>query len=397
MKNYRTLFGIVLAMGSLVFLSQCKKETEIVEKTITVTVHDTINGKAISGLATYPDYQGTTTPAAGAVVSLYLGTSATGNVVATAFADASGNYRFPYLLPGAYFIYAKYNTDNQNYKPIEGINFETDPGYAVTMGSSNITQNLSLISMGATGDAKLTIVADDTLTNPSLKYVTVESHSSCTFWVKHLDDTIGPGLTMAGGWPSPGFKLKTFVFDEANPANSYFNGYVLTSMTYTGNPGRDTVRGSCVDGFFNHDTIQNASGPASVLAQTDTAYYWANAGQVEKYGSGYLAKGTLAPVWKHQGGEIVPPKTSPCNPDTLLGYNGQLGWNKRIELPVDMFFEYQGKKKVWNSSGTTFYWYFEFEGQFTFSRTAFYMRHGLGDMVTVNPHLQIRGMSNTEY
>src|SRR3989304_4056596 len=128
-------------------------------------VHDTLFGKSITGLCTYPDFTGTVVNAPGAVISLYAGTSKTGTPVATAFADIAGNYTFPYLLPNNYFIFATYNTENQNTgKTIQGINFETNPGYAVVMASSNLTQNLSLTTIASTGNLKIAL---DTITSYS--------------------------------------------------------------------------------------------------------------------------------------------------------------------------------------------------------------------------------------
>ncbi|MBL0258351.1 MAG: hypothetical protein IPQ03_12855 [Bacteroidetes bacterium] len=73
-----------------------QKETET--QTVTVTVHDTLKGKAISGLVTYPDYTGTAAQAKGAVINLYVGSSVSGSPVATTFADANGSYSLPCLL-----------------------------------------------------------------------------------------------------------------------------------------------------------------------------------------------------------------------------------------------------------------------------------------------------------
>src|ERR1035441_4912860 len=126
MKTIRiTLFSIVAiaAFGLIFSLSKSKKETKVV----VVPVHDTLKGKSIIGNCTYPNYVGTMVPAKGAVVSLYLGTSVSGSPIAKTTADSSGNYNLPYLLPGSYYLFATYNTVNVNYKPINGINFQTNP------------------------------------------------------------------------------------------------------------------------------------------------------------------------------------------------------------------------------------------------------------------------------
>ncbi len=417
---------LVLALVGLMFpISFCKKETQTVtlhdttiktvhdtsyihiidtlniHDTITVNIHDTLRGKAISGSVTYPNNTNTQIPAKGAVIYLRQG-SATGPLGAVTFSDSLGNYTIPYLLPGTYFISGKYNTNNQNYRAINGISFATNPGYTVTLGSTNLVQNMTMVTILATGTAKLTITAADTLVDPTLKYLTVEIHSGVTFSLEHLDSNY-VGMNLGGsfpqtGDPSGGFKIVSFVFDEANPANTYFKAYVLTHTVNTDNIARDTARGGCVDNCFNHDTIKDPNtGAATVLAQTDTAYYYCTPGQVVKYGSGYLVHGTFAPVWKHQGGEIVSPKVTACTPDTVMGYNGQYGWNTRIAVPTDFYFEYQGAKKLYNATGTTFNWYFEFEGQLIFRRSTFYMKAGMGDVVTVNPHIELKGVNNKDY
>src|ERR1035437_2320708 len=146
------LFSItaIVAVGLIFSLSNCNREKEIV----VVTVHDSIKGKDITGLCTYPDYTNTMVPAKGAVLSLYTGSTATGTPVATAFADASGNYAFKYLVPGNYFIKATYNTENVNYKDmLHGINFEFYTG--ITVGTSNITLPVTLATVAAPGTLKI--------------------------------------------------------------------------------------------------------------------------------------------------------------------------------------------------------------------------------------------------
>src|SRR4029079_7470934 len=112
------------------------------------------------GVASYADYSGAIVPAKGAIAILYFGSTANpANVVAYTFADASGTYHFPYMLPGPYFIYSKYNTTNQNFRVINGINFETSPGYAITLGSVDFTQNLSLVNLSTAGTTKIALGA----------------------------------------------------------------------------------------------------------------------------------------------------------------------------------------------------------------------------------------------
>jgi len=383
-----TLIAAVAAFGLTFFLTKCKKDTIIV----VVQVHDTIKGKSITGNCTYPDYTGVQVPAPGAVISLYLGASKVGTPVATAYADASGNYSLPYLLPNNYFVWASFNNENQNNaKAIEGINFETDPGYAVVMASSDLVQNAVLDNVAPTGAYIVGAYAADTIGVVGSRMAAPESHSKTSFEVRHLDNDLEPYLTVPGGFNV--FKITSFLFDEANPANTKFRGYVLVSTLNTNEPGRDAI-GACASKALGVDTFKTGT-TINALPQSDTAYYYATAGQVEKYGKGYLAHGTLAANYKHQGGEIVAPRVTPLTPDTALGYTGP--WGVRTTKQVDMYFEYQGKKKVWNATFTTFNWYFEFEGEFTFNRKDVYIKHGLGNEVKVFTHVQLKGTNNKEY
>src|SRR5690349_9334172 len=122
MKAYKSLIMLCLVAVFGLMLSQCKKDTETVTNTVHDTthvtdsvylyIHDSASGKTISGTAMYPDYSGSQVAAKGGVVYLYVGGSKGGPIGASAVIDASGNYSLPYLLPGNYFLWASYNTDN---------------------------------------------------------------------------------------------------------------------------------------------------------------------------------------------------------------------------------------------------------------------------------------------
>lgn len=374
MNIYRILSATLLT--ALVFsLTYCKKETETEIKTVTETVHDTISGKAITGAVTYPDYAGTLVPAKGAVINLYVGSSASGSLAATTFADASGNYTLPYLLPGSYFLTAKYNTDNTNYRYVNGVNFTTDPGYAITLGTSDLVQNVELVNMAAVGTLKIAL--DTINANTSYRKVDWEIHSKLDF---AFPDHTG-GAILPGGFNV--FEVTDFVFNEADPSAIKIDGYVLLSSVNTFEPVRDALAGGCVRKTLNVDTID----ALTALPETDTARYYSVS--VEKYGDGYLCHGILRSFYKHPAGGIYPA-------DTTLGYAGP--FNTMIEKPVDMYFVYEGKTK-W-TSGANYNWAFIFEGQFKFNPKADYYINsshiGAGD-VTVNCHVQMKGATNTEY
>ncbi len=390
-----TTVAAAFAVGLIFTFTKCRKDIVVVP----VPIHDTLFGKTISGLVQYPDFGNVTQLAKGAVVSLYSGSSKSGSPVATAFADSMGSYSFPYLLPGNYFIWATYNTKNKNNPkaPIEGINFETSPGYPVTMASANLTQDIMLSNVAASGTLKISITPSDTNGSMgAIKTAPFEAHSKCEWWTEYNKDGGIGGTTIQGGFNV--FKVTKFFFDEASPANSTIEGYVLLYSINTFEPARDS---GCVPQTLQQDTYK-LNGVAKLLDPiTDTAWYRAPLGSIEKYGKGYLAHGSLEAFYKHQGGNIQAPRVTPLPPDTV-SWNG-LGpqyagpWNQRVTNSIDMYFEFQAKNKVWNAAGTTFNWFFIFEGEFTFTRQQYYVKTtSLGNTMHVTPHVQLKGANNVE-
>ncbi|OFY85081.1 MAG: hypothetical protein A3F72_04870 [Bacteroidetes bacterium RIFCSPLOWO2_12_FULL_35_15] len=381
-------------MGLVFSLSNCKREKEI----IVVNVHDTLKGKDITGLCIYPDYTNAMVPAKGAALLLYSGSSATGSAVASAFSDSLGNYSFKYLLPGTYFVTATYNTDNVNYKDfLHGINFVFD-GVVITMGSSNITQNITLATVAAPGVLKIAL--DTIIAGPSYRLVTLESHSKASWegnWAYGTTTNL-PSLGMQGGFNV--FKFTKFDFDEANPANIVINAYVQTSSINTFEPVRDALAGGCVRKTLNVDTMMVGT-VVTPLPETDTIRFYANAGEVVRYGKGYLAHGHMKGFYKHPYGQtgiggsgasdFLPADTS------YMQANDGIPYGTTIDKPVDMYFEYISKNKKW--SGTNYNWMFVFEGKFVIDiRNSFYIKTGsLRDIITVTPHVNMMGTTNREY
>lgn len=400
-----TLIALVAAVFTT-FLTQCRKDTEVV----VVPIHDTIYGKSITGLCTYPDYTGTPANAAGAVISLYIGTSTSGTFVATTTADENGNYTFPYLLANNYFLYATFNNENVNYKEIEGINFVTDPGYAVVLASSNLVQNITLTTYAATGNKKITMVVSDTVgSNGAIDYVPIDAHSQLDWSTEYsgiADLTTGlaggqAGAAFQGGFEqvNSGFFFTKFYFDQATPANTYFKAYVLLHTIKTFQPLREFL-GACVPNTLGIDSAGAAPGIA--VPKTDTAWYTVNAGSVEKYGKGYLAHGYMDAFYKSAAGEIEPPRVTACNPDTG-SWNGAgpryAGpFSQRITKQVDMYFEYQGETKAYNAAHTSFNKWAVIEGQMDWYRSDFFVKNtSVVNKIRVTPHLQFKGATNFDW
>jgi hypothetical protein len=429
MKTYKSLIMLFLVAAGAIILSQCKKDTETITNTIhdttnvTITdsvyiyIHDSAAGKTISGTAMYPDLSGTLVPAKGAVVYLHVGSTVSGPIGASAIVDASGNYSLPYLLPGSYFLYAVYNTENTNLRtPINGINFVTEPGYAVTMASSNLTQNLSLISFSPSGN--LQIALDTINANQTFRKVAFEAHSKLgfTFEDKAMNTTV------AGGFNT--FTMEKFAFDEANPANIVIQGYTLLSGINTFEPTRDAVgiSGTGTNNLPNtqatgctHMTLHNYvdsalfySNPVNttcaMLPETDTVRFVSNS--IKKYGDGYLCTGTLTGFFMHpvkgpmsgvtDGNYNYNSDTSGFAAVAGHAYNGPMT-DGAVSKTVYMYFNFE-KNKV--NTTTSFNWWFVFEGQFTFSPVNdFYIATshiGTGDC-KISVHTQFQGTTGKEY
>ena len=402
------LAAAIVAVGLIFFLTKCKKNTDVV----VVQVHDTVYGKSISGMVKYPDYSGTLVKAPGTLVYLYLGTTVSGNPVATAYADTNGNYTFPYLLPNTYYLFAKYNTAN-NYKPIEGINFETDPTdntLAVTVTNANVSKDINMGNMAPTGTKIITITAADTTGSMGVKdCLPVDGHGSLTWWTTYCGNAQtgygGTETTLEGHFGQfnsayGGCKLTKFYFDEATPANTYFKAWFALSKMSTNEPGRDGLA-NCVPKTMGIDT----SGSGATLAavpKTDTCWYEATAGQVQKYGKGYIVHGTMTAFYKSAAGEIEPPRVTACTIDSAswngFGPSYAGPFSQMISKQVDMYLEYQGTKITWNKTGTTFNKWAVFEAQVDFKRSDFYVSNtSVGNVIHATPHIQLKGGNNVNW
>ena len=385
MKTIRftlTSVAVITALGLSVFLSKCKKEPPIVVHTYT-----------ISGLCTYPDYTNTMVPAKGATLKIFAGTDP--GVVATTFSDSTGHYNFARLLPGAYIIVASYNTDNQNKMnpPIQGINFAATVN--VTLGTTNLTQNVALATFVASGALKISL--DTIAAGAAYRKVTLESHSKTPWLTQHN----GTQEALAGGFNV--FKFTKFIFDEATPANITMSCYVQTSSVNTFEPTREILGSGCVKKTLNVDTT-NIGGVIAPIAKTDTITFYANPGSVVKYGKGYLAHGHIKGFYKHNYGETGPGGSGanhylPADTTYLQAADG-VAYDQAIDKPVDMYFEYQSKiKQMAAAPSTNFNWMFTFEGKFTINIwTMFYIKGApISNTIDVTPHVTFQGTTNNPY
>jgi len=139
-------------------------------------------------------------------------------------------------------------------------------------------------------------------------------------------------------------------FDQANPANTTINAYVVLSSFNTGEPGRDSY-GKCGPGYMGvvFDTVTASPLELAPRGSTDTA--WFKSTKVVKYGDGYNVTGNL----------------------TFQGVT------KEVMMPM----RYRGTFSYEGSTSTTLR--ASFEGEFTFkAKTDFGLTSGsIADDVTV--------------
>jgi polyisoprenoid-binding protein YceI len=105
---------------------------------------------SITGTITYPNFSGSSTPAAGAVVYLVKdATEPTANYDVATITDGTGTYSFKELPSGTYFVFANYDTENTNNVGgrMVGIYF-TGEGATVELADANATQDIALTSIG---------------------------------------------------------------------------------------------------------------------------------------------------------------------------------------------------------------------------------------------------------
>ncbi|MDH5366440.1 MAG: YceI family protein [Cyclobacteriaceae bacterium] len=279
MKTIKLIFSILLVGMVGLFFTQCSEDN--VQPTVLYS---------ISGTVTYPDFSGTATSAAGATVFLQVDGDGTSTIYdMSAVADASGNYTFANLLPGSYFVWATYNTNNTNASGRYDDIIFTGAGVVVEVVATDVTQAFALASAAETGTVSFDTNLYDGTTNPNETRFD-GAHSSVVFGFPYkagTDEFIGQFT---------GFDIGV-KFDQANLSASAITATIDLTTVDTGQSGRDS-KGKCIGSTFGieydpADTLADGSfDPAAIpLDGTDLATFTSRS--IEKYGNGYLAKGDM--------------------------------------------------------------------------------------------------------
>lgn len=241
----------------------------------------------ISGTITYPDFNGTATPAGGAVVYLKMdATEATTNYDLVTVADASGNYSFVELTDGTHSVYANYNTENTNIVGrIAGAVFVSE-GALVELAGATATQDFTLTSIGQ-ADA----IAVNTYEGGDFSQDW--NHSNVDFSFPYDESN----ATYTGRFRAEEIYVD---FDPFSLGTSKIEATIDVLTVITNSPGgRDPLYGSDgnlatdVDGLFNLGCIHGYLGMENDNPASDNRYSTFVSTTIETYGDGYLATGNF--------------------------------------------------------------------------------------------------------
>ncbi len=269
----------------------------------------------LSGTVSYPNSSGTAVAAPGAFVTLLTGTSQVMQVVT----DNTGKYSIPNLAAGSYSLSASSfvlptNTGGR----LDGLNFATAADETVTMGSTSITQDLSMVNTGQTGSSIEAIDLNYTWTGSAYAnagtWTYDGTHSPITFEFPYR----GNEADFAGAFAQLSKALISF--DPANPAAGTIDVEVdMLSVNTRAAGGRDPVIqnganevGTPNNYQFNPLSVISVMGcisgtygitadgtlPSVIVNDNGDRYaqFKVLAGGIAKYGDGYVAKGNL--TWR---------------------------------------------------------------------------------------------------
>ena len=278
MKAFKLFIAVVLAGSFTFFVTQCSDDDESGPTLF-----------SISGTVTYPDFNGNSTAAAGAVAYLAQSSTQTMSYQWSAVTNSTGGYTFEGLPAGDYFLFVNYNTENDNIPEarIDGINFTSGAGFLLTIADADLTQAVALESSGQTETFSI-----DTESGPGEFDF---SHSNIDVEFPYDNEN----ATYTGRFDN--FDLD-IVFDQSNPAAATLTASVDMLSFNTSSPGgRDSYEAStdvwefgCLAGTFGVSDDQGNNPPVDGNdADETTRYATFTSTSVEAYGDGYLAKGNF--------------------------------------------------------------------------------------------------------
>ncbi|MEK6781063.1 MAG: YceI family protein [Bacteroidota bacterium] len=315
MKTIKLISAGLILFFTMIFMVQCSDDPAPAPVEPAPLVK-------ISGKVTFTNEAGTAANAAGAIVYLAKGATATTNFDQTTIANANGDYEFVNLDTGSYYLNATFYTANKNVTGrLDGLNFTTEAG-AVVAAAADVTQNLTLVSVGQSGSTLEVLganyawdpnaLAADGVT-PAPKFVNTgtwtydATHSPIAFEFSYRANE----ADFIGAFP----QLSKFNvnFDPANLSTSTIDVEVDVASINTRAPGgRDNTTTVAINPSFNPASLFTKLGcimgtfgitadgggtpteAAPLLITEDPdRYAQFTSTSIAKFGDGYVAKGNL--------------------------------------------------------------------------------------------------------
>jgi polyisoprenoid-binding protein YceI len=294
---------------------------------------------SVSGKITFTNASGATVNAPGAVVSL-MGSSATIKTIT----DENGNYTFTRVDIGTYMLNAAYFTDNTNLAGrLDGLNFAPAEPVEVTVGTADVSQNLTLVSVGQSNAPAIDLNFDwnGTAFEKTGNWAFDQTHSPVQFEFSYRDNV----ADFMGGFSQ--LSQLTVNFDPANLASSSIVAEIdLTSVNTRSLGGRDpqltggtsfnpnsiVEKMGCIAGTFG--ITADGTLPSTITSAARYAKFTSTS--IAAFGDGYVAKGNLV-------------------------FHGET-------KPIELWFK---TVEPWNNGAATPVLYSGFEGRFYMSKTDF--------------------------
>lgn len=339
MKTTRTILLLVFISG-LLFTVGCGDDETTPDPLV-----------AVKGKVTFTNAANAVTNAPGAVV--YFTNTAT-TKSSSAITSASGDFEFVNVMPGAYTLTASYFTDNKNVTArFDGLTFATATPVGVTVASTDVTQDLALVSTGQSGIETLA-------TNYAWTGSAYASTGAWTYDATHtvVNFELPYRQNVASDFNGVFSQLSkvNINFDPNNLGASTFDIEVDVASFNTRSAGgrdpRTTVDDTplfspntlfkelgCVMGTFGIAADGGTPSNDVPLPMTTTRRYAKFVStSVVKLGDGYVAKGNITFLGVTKPTDIwfkaVPAWTDPSNNRRYSGFEGRFLMNAKADYAV---------------------------------------------------------------